>query len=311
MKRLAIITLFVYSNYGNRLQNYALQEFLKNEGYDVTTLHFYKPKNKNKHLKEFTKKHIQAKLAEKEPFDDYDYYIIGSDQVFNYGLKAAKKLDVVRRAAHLPSEKLVAFAASFGRDLLEGSRVKFKQHLGKYKAISVREEKGKNIVSNISGRDATVLLDPVFLLSAGEWSSLCSNKQKGHVFCFFLGKEGPVNSVKKIAKNSKKLMFNGRWASIPDYLGGIRNASLVVTDSYHAVVFSIIFKVPFLLVDIQTKVTSRFDTLLGRLGLESRRVYKINNHKGTNLFHTDYSGVDKMVAQGKSDAIRFLRMNIT
>lgn len=198
MKKIAIVTMIGYKNYGNRLQNYALTACLKKYNYDVVTLW----SNERKiYIKNFIKQFIPSKRIEKERFDkfdafnnefikkkhinfksynfkklesEFDYYVIGSDQVWNYNF-------LIKFPEYggfnffflekMNSSKCISYAASFGVDTIEEKYINdYKLGLSNIKYLSVREMAGKNIVEKITHRkDTQVLIDPTMLLTADEW----------------------------------------------------------------------------------------------------------------------------------------------
>ena len=141
MKKIAIITLNGYFNYGNRLQNYALQTFLESLGFEVETIRLnkngrsekikswlrpvkYKLAGKSielsrqKVFKGFSKKFISETDKTYNTNDDlselsnrYDYFVIGSDQVWNPSMN---KTSTAYFADFAPQEKVISYAASFG-----------------------------------------------------------------------------------------------------------------------------------------------------------------------------------------------------
>jgi coenzyme F420-reducing hydrogenase beta subunit len=295
-KNAAVLTMTCFYNYGNRLQNYALQEYLKQFGFDVETICFLPPKVRNIHLKQFTDEYIKVNYT-KGDISGYDYYFVGSDQVFNYRIKATRVLDILNR--EMTPDKAIAFSASFGtEDVLDELKEQFATHLSKYRNISTREIRGKEIVKELTGMDATVLLDPVFLVDEAVWHKLASFMDSGeHAFSFFLSKNPPDIQDMPV--------FDGNNLSVPDFLGGIKNAALVVTDSYHVTAFAIIFRVPFVLVNTQTRVTSRFDTMLKKFNLECRKTDDFSKHN-IDLLNIDYSNIGRVIDKEREKAIKFL-----
>ena len=209
-----IVTINDDNNYGNRLQNYAVQIFLENNNIDVKTiknmpninnkekskLKYYKkrlrnhlhkikmglkninkPNKRKKKFLEFNKENIKfTKLVfninNKNIVKKYDYFIAGSDQVWNPTFGRLSDFDLLNFAK---PEQRIAFSASFGISKLpENCKEKAKKELQKYKAISVREDTGKKIVEELTKReDVQVLVDPTMLLTSEEWDKV-AKKQK-------------------------------------------------------------------------------------------------------------------------------------
>ena len=233
--KIGIVTIIDNNNYGNRLQNYALQVYLKKYGFNVITLKniaytnfkskslfigylkrirkniinaFLINKGRSKKFKEFnrnihfSKKYITpySKISKK-----YDYFVVGSDQVWmpNFG-----RLSDVDLLTFANDNQKVAYAASFGlTDLPELYGNYVKENLLKFKAISVREYTGKKIVTNLTKRkDVEVLIDPTMLLSNKEWEKVMKIpnqwENRKYILLYFLG-EYSTNRKKEIEKFAK------------------------------------------------------------------------------------------------------------
>ena len=193
----------------------------------------------------------------------FTHLITGSDQVWNGGidletfcLKFAD--DKVKRIAYAASSASTKFGK--WQDLI------FKENLGKFTAISVRERSVVPYFERMSGRKIAVVLDPVFLLSVQEWHHVSKKPDITfpYIFCYFLGEnKTQCERAKRIAKvNNCKLVtipnMNGfkesdiNFGDIQienvgprEFLGLIENARGVITDSFHATAFSIIFNKAF------------------------------------------------------------------
>lgn len=211
MKKVAIVTIESL-NYGNRLQNYALQEILKSLSCSVKTLHrVHESKTVTSCAKRMAQNILQTKAAKFRQFDanidfsdvilgkdDYpnglaekfDYFVVGSDQVWNpYYAFAGGECDFLTFAKN---DQKISYAASFGVSIIpEKKEIEYAEYLKSFKSISVREHQGSIIVKKLSDRDATVVLDPTLLLDEEDWmkvekKSLCRPKGK-YVFVYALG----------------------------------------------------------------------------------------------------------------------------
>ena len=209
MKKVAIITL-QGCNYGNRLQNYAVQQQFKNKGVEVYTLKNTNLLNSKKYgiknnlklflsiLKseicrngvyrftnsilttkrvkkflEFNKKYINfsSRIFSFNRNTNYDLYVVGSDQVWNPYFGLG---DLGLLSINIPDYKKIAFSASIGVNTIPTSfKEKFTNELKKFSFISVREDKAKDIIGELVDRDdVQVLVDPTMLLSAQEWDKI-------------------------------------------------------------------------------------------------------------------------------------------
>lgn len=224
--------------------------------------------------------------------NDYDAFVCGSDQVWrpgsfdpNYYLTFA-----------VSGKKKISYAASLGVQRLSGAANDMMVPLiEKLDAISVREQEAANILKEC-GIDALVTLDPTLLWNRNFWENVATktNLEKGkYIFCYFIGENNSNREIaKKIAKIkglplvaipgvSRLLPYDFEYADInmteagPDeFLGMVRDAAVVVTDSFHACVFSTIFEVPFVAVERfsakdANSMNGRIYDFLATFGLEN------------------------------------------
>lgn len=200
----------------------------------------------------------------KECVSDYDAFITGSDQVWNFiCYNPGFYLDFV------PSEKIkFSYAASIAADDLSDEQKNiFKKSLADFNDISVREKSAADLLRDISPKKPFVAVDPVLLLEKDDWDKLSDEQSicEPYVLCYFLGiNKNSRKLAKKFAKkrNLKLIsipMLNGGMSFVDKGLGAklcydvgpkefislIKNAEYVFTDSFHATVFSIIFNREF------------------------------------------------------------------
>ena len=187
-----------------------------------------------------------------------DIYCTGSDQVWNnYYTKKFEKpffLDFV------PNGKpCFSFAASFGKSSFnDGEKKELKELLKKYEFISVRETDGLGVLNEIGIENAFQILDPTLMLDFGEWDKIVSNniKESDYVLVYQLhGDSKTYEIAKKFAKdnNLKIIKINTMYhhykigsknimlPTLEKFLGYIKNAKYVFTDSFHGVAFSLMF----------------------------------------------------------------------
>jgi polysaccharide pyruvyl transferase WcaK-like protein len=315
MKKAAIITLLGYFNYGQRLQNYATTRILRKMGYRVETLCFRQPKNRNKYLKRFTEKLIKIRHVDNLDVinKDYDLVVIGSDQVFNYKylLKAMKrKNNLVSAVKKVDPEKLVAFSASFGTSNIPPEiEQMFTDHLNRYNAISVREDAGAEIVKRLTGQEPLVLVDPV--LAADGWYKLASKKYSGsYVFNYFVDGVNMIPSYEKeiaaLAEEYGARVETIKRMPVSDFLSAIKNARLLVTNSYHGVCMAIIYKTPFILLEDRAIMSSRFETLFNKLGIDDRMITEPGRLMDIPL-KMDYRDITPRLKKERRQALEFLK----
>lgn len=347
-KDIGIITLYDLNNYGNRLQNYAVASILKKmnynsesvlnvRGYDSVS---YKIKNVakyiiqkryrafcsfNKNIKLSDIKIDNCKALSKKKVEllnqKYDFFITGSDQVWNPTLKRYSRLELLH---FVPSQKRIAFSASFGIDELPNKfKDDFKNEIKAFKSISVREDVGKKIIQDDLGieADVEVLVDPTMLLTAAEWDNVSKKpkqyKGQKYILNYFLGdlEESKSKEIKKVAEKNGWIIINildkndSYYCSGPaEFLWLEKNAELICTDSFHSSVFSILYNRPFIIFEREQKglekMNSRLNTLLSKFKLENRRFTgKISDE----LLKCDYSQAKEILESEQKKSMNFLR----
>ena len=339
-KSAGIITLNDNNNYGNRLQNYAVQVVINRLGIESYTIENYPYMNSKK--KYFLRKiknigfnrfysrnpvrrdkfeefngNIQYYKRKYSPylrFSDLDYVLVGSDQVWNpeFGLDEATNLSTV------PPRKRIAFSASFGVNHIEKKSEKLLSELTKFKCISVREEKGAEILKDYLGIDAQVLIDPTLLLNKNEWNIVAKKpdgfSEEKYILTYFLS---PMSEKAKkvLQENQRELKLvelsgkDGMGMNVgpSEFLYLFSHAELILTDSFHACVFSFIYEKPFVVFDrnwTKQSMNSRINTLLEKFSLE--RKY-IDSGLEYNIFEHDYSRGYEQLEIEKEKTIDFLK----
>jgi hypothetical protein len=362
-----ILTLPGYFNYGNRLQNYALQEVIKNFSEEVETLILPKASvqspgtfNKIKKVfsyplsktvkvatsiinnkirtikykdildqrenifKQFSKKYINEKHINsfdelKKIAKDSDYFVVGSDQVWNpYFINHQEQYYFLQ---FVEEEKRIAYAPSFGiSEIPEDVKLQYKKWLSSIPYISVREKEGAKIIKQLTGRDAPVLVDPTLLLTKDEWLKISKvhayKPSSKYLISYFWG-EIPTERKTLIKQIAKK--YNLEIVSIADlkdkktyisdpseFIDYINSASLVLTDSYHGTIFSILMETPFFVFErIGGKsMYSRIETLLELTELSGREEKDIDLNK--DILNIDFSHVKGILEKERKKSFDFL-----
>lgn len=348
--KIGIITFHWGTNYGGVLQAYALQTFLKQKGNDVVIINyaphtfrdsFYKcfySKNpftiienlksywKEKNIAKFRKKHLKLteryylpeQLIENPPI--MDIYIAGSDQIWNpYGLKSNKKI------YFLPfgDEETIklSYAASFGvTDYPENLLEEIKPLLNKFKAISVREKSGLDILKKAGILDSVLLPDPTLLLNKDDYLKLTNReKQKKPADYFFYvlqHKQKTISDIYSYLKRNKNYKIvharkiKNSVIGIEEWIENINNSNFVITNSFHGVAFSIIFEKQFVVVPIEGKLAGmndRFFTVLKKFGLIDRIIWNYDEINLKNILQKkiDWRTTKKIINDMQHETNRF------
>jgi hypothetical protein len=228
MKKIGIITLFGYNNYGNRLQMYATQKVYKNLGLESEVIKFnqevkkdpfiikvkvfimyllllrtnlriaFFKKYRENNFKRHAKKHISESNEYINPLqieanfhEKYSFLSVGSDQIWGWFNHTIADFIFLKFA---PTEKRIAFSPSFGSATIANQYAElFMQGLQGFTDISVREASGAEIVKKLTSKEATVLCDPTMCLSKEEWLQFANSHKKKpstkYILTYFLGEK--------------------------------------------------------------------------------------------------------------------------
>lgn len=284
-----------------------------------------------KNFKEFTKSNInetdyiinETNITE-DFHEHFNYFVVGSDQVWNPHFINNSNIYFLTFA---PQEKRIAYSASFGISELPDEYVEsYKYRLSQFEHISVREEAGADIVRDLTGKDVKVLVDPSLMLDKKEWLEVARDPQnkpsKPYILTYFLGQVS--SDVKELINNLSKeydleivLLEEGNmdikdellYTTDPgEFIEYVNSAELILTDSFHGTVFSILFEKPFISFDRKSKIasmSSRMDTLLGKFELEDRKWKDVE--KTRNVFDVNFSHVPPILEYERSKAIKYLK----
>lgn len=342
MKKVGVISLFGNSNYGNKLQNYAILSFIEKNfnGFNVYTIYNEKQNylkriikcilrvvfNNAKYIREknFEKfnKHLNLKKYKNIDYDNYfNFIIVGSDQVWNYNF-AIFDSEIMFAKKFKNCIKL-SYSASIGVSKILNSKEKiFIDGLKDFKKISVREDSANSELKRITKRDdIETLIDPTMLLTSKEWDEMSvkptklSNKK--YILLYFLGNmsNDKMNEITKIANQMEYEIINLLDKNDPfytcdpkEFLYLEKNASLICTDSFHSSVFAIIYNKPFVIFDRDDglkNTSSRLDTLLSKFKLKNRK-YNGKEITKENL-DCDYGEANKLLEQERKKSLKFLK----
>lgn len=266
----------------------------------------------------------------------YNGYIVGSDQIWNddYITQDYMKINML---SFVPNTILkMSYAASIGKhNNFKDWFINDLGYLKKFDAISVREKTANAFLKNRK-IESIVTLDPTLLLEKDEWNKFV-NKEKlecksQYVFTYFLGKDKENRIIaEKIAKRNNLSIVNFAHAinyfrdedkyygdykiveySPDDFINYIANAKIVITDSFHAAVFSIIFNKEFWVVPRLddsgiSSMNSRLNDLLETYGIQERYINNQEDAENKNLYKKiNYDDVNKHLNEQRKDSIEFI-----
>lgn len=355
--KIGIVTIVDYSNYGNRLQNYAmyyiLKKFFKCKAITLT-INKEKPFSNGNYLlwiksqivkricyfPEYAEKRFgtivtrwanflswNRKIPTKVIYNsqqlppilnnEFDFFIAGSDQIWNYKFAYRRFNDYFLQFAD--RNKRVAVSASFGVGKIEDEwKKRYIDLLTSFAHISVREDAGKKIVKDLIGKEVPVLIDPVMMLNKSEWLKVSKkprvNISNPYVLKYYLGDEKEEDKIDIWARKNGYEIYELLNKEIPElysagpgeFISLISNANLICSDSFHCIAFSIIFAKPFIVysrIGSEDYMTSRLDTLLNKFGFEDRWIDMLPESKYLNC---DYSNITALMKKEQAIFIQYL-----
>lgn len=358
--KVGTLTFHKTSNYGATLQAYALQRYLIKLGCDTEIIDYISNSNivksQNNRFNKVEKylkhpiKELKARnrskliiqkfqsfrndnlilsenkynsdvVIEKTP-PDYDYYVVGSDQVWNTDLSNKSKAFYL----HFVKEgKKLSYAASFGKDNLNECEESYIIHyLKSFDSISVREKHHSDMLYNEYNISAKVTLDPVFLLDKYEWEQISKPINKlpqKYVLVYVL--EYSVELFECAKKKARELNCKLIYISLikekikgkqlhnigpSEFLYAFLNATYICTNSFHGTAFSIIFNKSFSIVKHSTR-NSRIDNILEITDLKYRYYQGVNSNKKIINYDIVNKKLDKAIDDSKRFIINSLSIN--
>ena len=339
--KIGILTFHEADSYGAVLQAYALQQTLLKLGADSEFVQIQMPQasapaqsatgaaaifarrmqaesqKRAALFADFRQQHLQISKTY-APTDDIDRdchcFVAGSDQIWNFRIPGA---DARYFLPFAKPEKRYSYAASFGADALpEKAKAWAAGQLAQFQGISVREESGCQIVRELTGREAQVCLDPTLLPDRADWEALtCQDSSEEYVLLFMLKyDEVLVTKAKEEAeKRGVQLrtvtaafmpqMGMAAWntTGVVQWLCAIRNAQCVFTNSFHGMVFSMIFGRSFHVERLTGELSSRngrLENLLASLQLQEALEC---------VAEPDYEKVWKLLEPRRTASLDYLR----
>ena len=275
-----------------------------------------------RHLIPQTDYYYSWNKLEEELKDTFDALVVGSDQVWrsiyvpdieNYYFSFAKHWSVRR----------IAYAASFGTTNPEYTEQEIEKCgclISQFDAVSVRENGALEVFDRFGWnvKNPSIVLDPTLLLDKTAYDDVIgkqSQQGKRYLFSYVLDNNKENESViAEICKGGKLLHISianiqdshTALLSIEEWLGNIKNAELVITDSFHGMVFSIIFHVPFVVIANKSRGADRFESLLNRLELLERLAYKPSEVCGIVQKSINWKRVEMLLHEYQFESIDFL-----
>jgi len=265
---------------------------------------------------------------------NYSAFVVGSDQLWLPSNITADyyTLNFVPDGAGI---RKVAYATSFGISQLPDRQARMaREFLPRFDSIMVREESGKTLVKQLIGKDVPVVCDPTMLFSAEEWGQLLPKEPRigePYILCYFLGNNpGQRTWAKKLAQATRckivqlpnldeYIKSDEGFADYPlydvnplDFASLIRDASYVLTDSFHCTTLSALHRKTFFCFrryqdDGTVSTNGRLYSLLSSLHLSERMLRGDEPVDDCLQMKIDYPEVIRNIEQMRDYSVGLLK----
>lgn len=364
---IGIITIHKINNYGSVFQAYALQQVCEDLGYKTEIIDYNFPNvhqlnnkyttkedtqpnepkwikllfanallKQHKGIARFVNKyqHLSSQVYNspeelKTNPPHYDIYITGSDQLWNPRYCNGDPAFMLHFA---PNESLkISYAASIGtNNIPEELHPLFKEFLGRYTHISVRENSGVKVIKDFVGKNATTVLDPTLLLNREEWNKIAYPKRlikKRYILCYYLNytfnafpyvddlaeyiQKQTGFEIVRVARPPHKLKcrnVNYKVSASPEeFLALVRDAEIVLTTSFHGTTFAVNYGKPvFTIVKDRNASDSRQISLMENLGLKNQILSLSDDFPSKEYFTYDVIKEQQRLEQLRQESKQFL-----
>lgn len=212
---------------------------------------------------------------------DYDCYIIGSDQLWSLHCLGGESDRIYMGDFDRPeSSRLIGYAISADIKSVVETQKLLRDNLPKFNAISMREREVAETVTELTGYPCEVCLDPTLLTDASLWNPLMTEVEKEEYVLMYEVRWNPQTKGRlrrkaeelaaAVGPHCKVIDLTRMNRPVTEFISLFRNASYVVTTSFHGIVFSIIFGIPFYALPLWGGYDLRYMELLKSLGAEER-----------------------------------------
>lgn len=365
MKKIGLMTWYTYDNFGSLLQAYALEEIVIKMGYNIELINYMPKANymlSSNYISRFFKKINKSmesyKMLEVERVDSsikfsefrekylrigapawtsnelytlnrkYDAFICGSDQIWaptvfdeNYFLNFVSD-----------NNKKISYAPSIGLPNIRNKIIKerMKKLIACIPNLSVREQQGSELIFQLCGKKAEVVLDPTLLLNMQDWDSILPKRDKEkYMLCYFLGENKQyIEIAKKLAdKYQRELLIiptniqDFQYKEVItkpigpiEFLNLVKNADCIFTDSFHGTAFSLNLNIPFLTFkrfkDNKLSQNSRIYNILDITNMKQRLYQNNYSFWEKNLLNVDFEECNKQLEKNRIISKKFLENSL-
>ena len=271
----------------------------------------------------FDNEYLEELGIHKHTFSEYDMVVIGSDEVFNFNQRVAYGFTTQLYGDVKNAKKVISYAGSFGTTTVDvidkyGVRKQIADAMNKMTAISVRDVNSFKVVKNLLGKEPSFNIDPVLMFDYQKYA--VEPKEKDYIIVYsypnrIKGKE-EINAIKRFAKEKgKKLIsvcFYFPWCDktvIPhpfEVLGFMKNASYIITDTFHGCVMSIKFNRQFIAL-VRDSNRQKMSSLLDQFGLSGRMCESFEDLTNRMDQSIEYDKINKYIELEKELSMKYLK----
>lgn len=265
---------------------------------------------------DMTKEYNSVEDLSNDSFESYDLFVTGGDQV--WGTIALSKYDPVYFWSFIKSDKIISYSSSFGMSSIDDDTLDIMRgFLNLYAGITVRENSGLKLLSKM-GIDGKQVIDPVLMLSKDDWTKQMSgspvinekyilvyqvhDNKKLNMYAKELAKRLNLKLV-RVSNSYAHVTRGGKFIYLPDqkeFLRLFSDASYVITNSFHATVFSLIFNIPFIVVN-SGKTNTRIESLLKMVCLENRQIKNYDDYSPVSSV-IDFEQVNRIIQDKRGES---------
>lgn len=358
--KVGIITHYDVNNQGAQLQMYALYNEIKDMGHETKVLSYVKnydfqveEKIRNQvsiksipyFLKHYLfekgigstlfnyKKYKKNKKFRNENFKienyasaDIDYGVVGSDEVFSIPMG----INMMMYGHAVNTNKVISYAPSFGQTSIELIK---KYHcynlissgLKEFVALSARDENTKNMIKELTGRDSSIVCDPVLLYDFSKTKTDVKLPKKKYLLIYSyernMSTKSEVDAIRRYARENELIIVSAgtyhKWCDINiscnclEWIEYFRAAEAVITDTFHGAIVSIINHKPMAVL-VRDINTNKLVDLLVRTKTIDRRAKEISYEELRNIFNQeiDYIKVESKLEELRKEARKYLQNSL-
>lgn len=275
--------------------------------------------------KHFHCSHVYENATVYQANEHFDGFVVGSDQVWNMHLNGKDQTYLLDFAED--SACKIAYAASMGyRTVPAEIKDTFTTCLGRFHAVSVREIPAQASIEELTGKKPELVLDPTLLLDKADYDAFTASNvpKKPYIFVYTIADTPHIAQAAKELSNQTGLPIvwghmsyyrkpgakNVTTLCPEEFVDYIRNASYVLTSSFHGMALSVVLEKQFFY-DLDAKPqnnNSRLETLASLLKLEDRLLTDKNDLLAKTRIN--YDSVNALKARIKADSLAFLERNL-